>query len=73
MENGVLDSLRWVVTKIKNFFLAIFNFFVQNVFFMGRNDLSSKYKSVKFVLWASILCLCVSMYPSLKKLAKSAA
>lgn len=71
MENSVLDSLRWVVTKIKNFFLAIFNFFVENIFFMGKNNLSSKYRSVNFILKASIVCLCLSAIPLVKNIAKT--
>ena len=72
MENSVISGFRWVIQKIKNFFLAIFNFFVQNIFFMGNNKLNSKYKSVKFILTASIVALGFSMYPLVRSLAKAA-
>lgn len=66
MEDSVSNGFKWIFTKIKNFFLGIFNFFVQNVFFMRGKNLKSKYQAVKMVMSAAVILLLVSLYPLLK-------
>ena len=66
MENSIINGFKWIANKITSFFLAIFDFFVQNIFFMKQKNLKSKYKSVKYILGISILVLCASMYPLMK-------
>lgn len=53
--------------KIKNFFLAIFQFFVENVFFMGQKNLRSRTKALKIVINLAIVALAVSVYPLIRK------
>lgn len=67
MENGVIDGCMWVVRKIKNFFMAIFNFIVENIFFMGQKKLKTKYKAIKAIITLSIIVLAVSFYPLIRK------
>lgn len=67
MESGVVNGFKWVVTKIKNFFLAIFQFIVENIFFMGQKNTKSKYRAIKFVLSVAVLLFAISCYPLLRK------
>lgn len=67
VENGFIGGIKWIFNKIKNFFVGIFKFIVENIFFMGQTNLKSKYRAIKFILALSIIVLSVSFYPLIRK------
>lgn len=71
MESSVVNGVKWIFTKIKNFFLAIFNFIVENIFFMGQKNTKSKYRALKFILGIAVLMFAISLYPLLRKSIKN--
>lgn len=57
--------------KIKNFFLSIFRFVVENIFFMGEKKTKSKYQALKVTLTLAVAIFAISFYPLVRKAIKS--
>jgi hypothetical protein len=65
-----VNGFSWVGSKIKGFFMAIFNFIKFNILCMNQQDPKSKMRALKIAINISIILLMISLYPILRKALK---
>ena len=71
IKNSVSNKFKRMLNAIKNFFLKIFNFFMENIFFMRQKELRSRYKALKLVILMAVMVLAVTCYPLVRKAIKN--
>jgi hypothetical protein len=65
-----MNGVSWMGSKVKGFFLTIFNFIKYNILCMNQQDSKSKMKALKIAINISIVLLMISLYPIMRKALK---